>query len=343
MTKHKGQKQKVKNTTKDSQEKPLAPFYSHLKISELLLSDKSVHPIIEKIGIKMAKYQIVGCNARCIAIVNGTLEWIQTAEKSQLMTSLNHQINYISSCRNLGIAVGNTVRFIKNVIDKHDKLYNKSEMIESLVNYKENRIYKAMDHISNQMASYISNADVILVFGKSSTVLNVLKVAKNNDFKVLIINSAPLNEGVYMKKSLDALSITNELVDISSISSVMEMATKVLLGAHAMLSNGNLVSRIGTCNVALIADQYKIPVIVCCETHKFSDKVLLNSLDWNELTSLDLIAMHVEKKPFMLVNALYDVVPAHLISMICCDIGCIPATSIPVAIREDRQMMLQYE
>ena len=347
MTKQK-QKQQPKQRKKVAPETviekvPSRPFFGHLDMPVIPFADRFVHPAIEKLGLMMAKYQIVGSNARSIAIINGVLEWIETAERSQLMTSLNHQINYISSCRHLGISVGNTVRFIKNVIDKHSKLYSKPDMIESLVNYKENRIYKAIDHIAFQMNSYLTETDTVLVFGKSSTILAVLKTAKFKNFKVLVINSPPLNEGISMKKSLDELSIVNELVDVSSIPSAMDIATKVLLGAHAMLSNGSLVSRIGTGSVALIAKNKQIPVIVCCETHKFSEKILLDGTSWNELTSLDLIASHVEKKPFGLLNVLYDIVPAHLLSMICCDIGCIPPTSIPVAIREDRQMMLQYE
>ena len=346
MTKHKQQKQKTKNAEKQSssqKQEQIIPFFTHLEMPTIPAVDKAVHPVVETIGIMMANFEIVGSNARSVAIVNATLEWIASAEKTQLMSSFNHQINYISNCRGLGISVGNTVRFIKNVINKHAKLYNKSEITDLLNNYKENRIYKAMDQIAFQMTTYISNNDVILVYGKSSTVLAVLKSLKNKDFNVLVVNSPPLNEGIVMKASLDKLSIINELIDISSIPAAMQIATKVLLGAHAMLSNGSLVSRIGTGSVAMMANIEHIPVIVCCETHKFTERILLNGTCWNELTNLDLVAANVEKKPYSLVNALYDVVPAHLLSMICCDIGCIPPTSIPVAIREDRQMMQQYE
>ena len=49
--------------------------------------------------------------------------------------------------------------------------------------------------------------------------------------------------------------------------------SKVLLGASAMLANGNVISRVGTSMVALMARQYNVPVLVCCETYKFSEKV----------------------------------------------------------------------
>lgn len=49
--------------------------------------------------------------------------------------------------------------------------------------------------------------------------------------------------------------------------------SKVLLGASAMLANGNVISRVGTSMVAMMARQYNVPVLVCCETYKFSEKV----------------------------------------------------------------------
>jgi translation initiation factor eIF-2B subunit delta len=40
-----------------------------------------------------------------------------------------------------------------------------------------------------------------------------------------------------------------------------------------MLANGNVISRVGTSMVAMMARQYNVPVLVCCETYKFSEKV----------------------------------------------------------------------
>ncbi len=46
-----------------------------------------------------------------------------------------------------------------------------------------------------------------------------------------------------------------------------------MLGASALLSNGSVISRAGTATVALMATQRNVPVLVCCETYKFSEKV----------------------------------------------------------------------
>lgn len=64
--------------------------------------------------------------------------------------------------------------------------------------------------------------------------------------------------------------------------------TKVLLGAHALMANGYVMSRAGTAQVALVAKSYNVPVLVCCETHKFSERVQTDAFVYNEIGKFSL-------------------------------------------------------
>lgn len=57
----------------------------------------------------------------------------------------------------------------------------------------------------------------------------------------------------------------------------------MIFGAHGLLANGYVMSRIGTSLIALVAKSYNVPVLVCCETYKFCDKVQTDSFVTNEL------------------------------------------------------------
>jgi len=50
-----------------------------------------------------------------------------------------------------------------------------------------------------------------------------------------------------------------------------------------MFSNGTMMSRVGSSLVAMMAHNQSIPVIVCCETYKFTERVQLDSFVLNEL------------------------------------------------------------
>ena len=63
----------------------------------------------------------------------------------------------------------------------------------------------------------------------------------------------------------------------------MQEVTKVFLGASAVLSNGTVLSRAGSAVVAMAAADASKSVIICCETYKFAERVLLDSITLNEL------------------------------------------------------------
>lgn len=57
----------------------------------------------------------------------------------------------------------------------------------------------------------------------------------------------------------------------------------MLLGAHALLANGSVMSQVGTAQLALVARAHNVPVLVCCETYKFCERVQTDAFVSNEL------------------------------------------------------------
>ena len=72
---------------------------------------------------------------------------------------------------------------------------------------------------------------------------------------------------------------------------------KVILGAACIMLNGSVVSRAGTATIALVAEHYKIPVMICCETYKFSERVQIDSICSNELGDFDALIRNGKDKP----------------------------------------------
>ena len=53
---------------------------------------------------------------------------------------------------------------------------------------------------------------------------------------------------------------------------------QVILGAAAVMSNGTVMGRAGTAAVAMVAHSYSKPVLVCCESYKFHERVQVRLL-----------------------------------------------------------------
>ena len=72
---------------------------------------------------------------------------------------------------------------------------------------------------------------------------------------------------------------------LPAFGSIIAEVSTVFLGAHSIHTNGAVYSRAGTALVAMMAKQHSIPVVICCETYKFSENVQLDSFTKNELGS----------------------------------------------------------
>ena len=144
---------------------------------------------------------------------------------------------------------------------------------------------------------------VLMSVHSSSVVEKVLlgAHAAGRQFSVIVVDSRPLMEGtpwfsaslpirsrplVIGKRLLSVLShagIQCTYLLLPSLGSVITEVSMVVVGAHSIHSNGAVYSRAGTALVAMMAKQHSVPVVVCCETYKFSEGVQLDSFTKNEL------------------------------------------------------------
>lgn len=127
----------------------------------------------------------------------------------------------------------------------------------------------------------------------------------------------------------------------------MPEVSKVLLGAHALLANGYVMSRVGTAQIALIANSFNVPVLVCCETHKFSERVQTDAFVYNEIgdpddlvvkegingTAKDPLANWENVPHLTPLNLCYDVTPPELVTAVVTEVAILPCTSVPVILR----------
>ena len=242
--------------------------------------------------------------------------------------------------------MGNSIRWLKQEITIVDpdtpESKAKADLCEAIDNFIREKITVADQVIANSAAEKIQDGDVILVFAKSSIVQKTLVEAfqQGKNFRVIVVDSRPLFEGKNLSRALANLGLEVQYSLTHAIGHVIKDATKVFLGAHAMMSNGRLYSRIGTAIIAMMAKHSDVPVIVCCEGIKFTDKVALDSIVNNEVAPPDELLIQGEHSTALqswhdslnlqLLNLLYDVTPAEYINMIVTEYGSLPPSSVPV-------------
>uniref|UniRef100_A0A1A9W9L2 Translation initiation factor eIF2B subunit delta n=1 Tax=Glossina brevipalpis TaxID=37001 RepID=A0A1A9W9L2_9MUSC len=319
----------------------------------LFINNSLIHPSIARLGEQYAKRTVVGSNARCVAFMNAmkmVIQDFETPPKKEFNRSLDafikNCVNHLQQCRPLAVSVTNAYKNIKQILMQLPSDQPESELKDKLFNfvdtYIENQIYKAAQAINAMIQKKINNGDVILTFGCSSLINYICEEAKarNVDFRVVVVDSRPFCEGQELLRRLTAKEIPCTYVFINAVSFVMPDVTKVLLGAHALLANGYVMARTGTAQVALVARSFNVPVLVCCETHKFSERFQTDAIVYNELGNPDGIVVdnmccltNWQAKHISPLNLNYDITPPELVTAVVTEVSVLPCTSVPVILR----------
>lgn len=344
-------------------------LYAHPRRQNVDGASKDVLPVILALGFQFSSYEITGSTARCVAMLNAFKEAIQqytTPKGTSLarhMTAhhLSPQIEYLKSCRPLSESMGNSIRWLKKLIVEVDpstpEQEAKDHLCASIDNFIQERIEVTDQAIATTASQQIEDGAVVLTYAKSSIVEKTILLAHASGvkFSVVCIDSRPLYEGKKLATSLMQAGLKVEYTAFHGLANAMTHASVVLLGAHSMLSNGRLQSRIGTAAVAMTAHQLDVPVVVCCESVKFSGKVALDSIASNEVAPAEELlpppitsTIHgvddeetksktlddwKEIPNLQILNLMYDTTPADFIDMVICEYGSVPPSSVPVVHR----------
>lgn len=381
-------KQKKKALSKNQQNQ--VPWLLHLeapKTSESLTKD--LHPAVLQLGLYFSEHKIVGSNARCVAMLeifskvrkrerkmrgaSSVLNFLLLLQvisdhkapsdatfSRHIQKHLDPHIAYLLSIRPMSLSMRECIRWLKkemaDIVEEDPPLSDddaRNRLIERIGHFIRERITMADQLIVQNGLQKIQDGDVILTYAKSSVVESLLLETKKKgiDFRVIVVDSRPLFEGKHLLRRLVAAGIDCSYHLLSSVYVALKSVTKVIMGAHALLNNGAVYSRIGSSMVAMAASDKQIPVMICCETYKFVNRTQVDSFVLNELGNPDELVntksttnTHFASKPddsavlaswrdqsdLKLLNLLYDVTPSKYITLVVTEVGLIPCTSAPV-------------
>ncbi|KAG5422397.1 tif224 [Candida metapsilosis] len=396
------------NQTLISTDKKVPHLFGHLETREQRNASSPaishiVHPAIITLTLKFSSYTVVGSSSRLVHMLRVFKQVIQdyktpehTTLTRHLTGHLSHQIEFLKSGRPLSVSMGNAIRWLKQEIS-HISIDMSDSQAKELLCQKIDDFLREKVELSDQLivesaSKHVTNGATILTFGHSQVLEELFKycaLEQGKKFTLVIVDSRPLFEGkkllkhlsktIYHDASGEDVPITQKFITVHYVllnalsSTLLDDVDCVFLGAHAMLSNGRLFSRVGTAMIAMMCHTRNIPVLTCCESIKFSDKVQLDSVTNNELADPDDLINKdsrnpPQKKTFALeqflksahsgkekkeeakeesplqnwkslpalniLNIMYDLTPPEYINKVITELGALPPSSVPVILRE---------
>jgi ribose 1,5-bisphosphate isomerase len=167
----------------------------------------------------------------------------------------------------------------------------------------------------------------IMTHSYSATTFAILERLAPKKPPIIVTESAPLNEGRTTARLLARLDVPVTLISDAQAGAFMPQANAVLVGADTVFSNGAVVNKVGTCALALLARNARIPFYVATETLKVAGGRPESSQEPPE-----------EGQPGETVPAVYfDVTPPRLVTALITEDGVLAPKEIRPLAKRARQ------
>ena len=197
---------------------------------------------------------------------------------------------------------------------------------------------KAVETIAQIGANMVHDGDVLLTHCNSSAAVGVIKQAHadGKDIKVFATESRPWRQGLLTVKELSEAGVDVTMIIDSAVRSVMSGIDMVFVGADTVTSDGQLINKIGTSQVALAANEVGVPFNVCTETYKFSPMTIFGqAVTIEERECGEVVGPGDIPKNVKIFNPVFDTTPARYIDAYVTEQGIIsPGSVYDVMVRQ---------
>lgn len=167
-----------------------------------------------------------------------------------------------------------TFQIIKNFLNELQK-YISTKGKDKISNFLNSYLSKTENNLHSIFVNalpYLESKRNIVTISNSKSLLLVLteyyKIESN--LKVTILESRPMFEGRILAEELLKHGIKTNLITEAMTANAVELCDAVVIGADNILSNGDVINKTGSRNLAIICKYFSKPFYVIAEKTKFS-------------------------------------------------------------------------
>lgn len=193
-----------------------------------------------------------------------------------------------------------------------------------------NRSREAVEIIGRIGSKRIRDGDRVLTHCNSKAALSVIVQAHRDGkrIEVFVTESRPWRQGLLSARDLANSGIQATMIVDSAARWLMKDIDVVVVGADTICSNGALINKIGTSQIALVAHEARVPFLVAAETFKFSPKTMYGELvEIEERDSSEVVKPGEVPDGTKVLNPVFDATPPEYIDAIITEVGVVPPSA----------------
>ncbi len=258
--------------------------------------------------------------------------------KKEAFRSYMHDVGrYLIRTRPTAVSLPNAVFYVLTRMDKEIQDPKKAA-IDAAVSFIELSL-RAREKIAEIGSRLIEDGETIMTHCHSTAVVSVLKKAweKGKRFKVINTETRPRFQGRITARQLASVGIPVTHTTDSAVRYHMKSVDRVIVGADTVTSDGHLINKIGTSQIALSAMEAGVPFYSATESIKFSPasfaggQVIIEERGGEEVTSDPEI---LENYRIRVRNPAFDITDPMFITGYITELGIIPPHSAAFVIKE---------
>ncbi|MFW9924275.1 MAG: hypothetical protein ACFFDW_13400 [Candidatus Thorarchaeota archaeon] len=247
-----------------------------------------------------------------------TLSLLEALAQELIKNEVNFdELNLIiSRLNNIHPEMTSIHRSLEKIASKIKDDFSSEKAIEIILNEIKSVNEREMKTAKN-LAEKISHFKRIMILSSSLTIDSALIDFKKelNIEEIIVLESRPLYEGRNTAKKLMKVGYQVTLIIDAAAGFVARNVEAIILGADTIFSDGAVLNKVGSFNLALIADYYKIPLIVGASTNKQSKSPSINYFNLIEEKNPKEIWKNTKNK-IKRYNFYFDLIPVTYITEI---------------------------
>jgi ribose 1,5-bisphosphate isomerase len=283
---------------------------------------------------KIRKLEVQGARNAAIAAVKAVQTLAQQTNapsKTELLAELSEAQQLIFATRETEPLMRNAIRCLIGQV-KQSSSQKVSELCNLLVVGADEFLHEldaSRERTAEIGSKRIQNGMTIFTHCHSSTATRMLTKAKQDgkNFKVICTETRPAFQGRITAREMIEHGVETTFIVDSATRTFIPKADMVIVGADAITSEGNVVNKIGTSTLAVLAHEARKPLYVVSELLKFDPVTLYGELEGIEQRSPAEVWPEAPKQ-LDVRNPAFDVTPNRYIHGLICEEGIIPPQNV---------------
>ncbi len=289
---------------------------------------------VRSVAKKIRNLEVQGARNVAIAAIKA-MEAVASETKARtkqnFMKELSDAKEILFASRETEPLMRNSVRWIISQVEESDE--KKVKDLATTVSSASRQFLKSLEESKEKIAEIgakrIRDNSVIFTHCHSSTVTYLLSKAKREgkSFEMICTETRPVFQGRITAEEMLELGVKTTFIIDSAARFFVNQADLVIVGADAITSEGNVINKIGTSAIALLAHEARKPFYVVSELLKFDPATICGDYEKIEERNADEIWKNAPEK-LIVRNPAFDVSRRDFIHGIICEEGVIPPHSV---------------